>query len=560
MIRIRNLALPFTWEGQLEEAVYDRLRFHDTDEVNREKKSAKNLIKGIVIRRKGLDARRYKGAPIRYVYVLDVELSSPVLEEKVLARLRRDADIERAPDVEPACAEEQRSSPSRAHGKAQPVVVGFGPSGMFAALTLAQAGFSPIVLERGMQVEERQRHVARFWETGELHPASNVQFGEGGAGTFSDGKLTTRIQDDAIRYILETFVRAGAPEDILYLQKPHLGTDKLRGIVRHIREEVIRLGGTIRFGAQVTGLETKDGKIAAVIVNGEERVETDAVFLGIGHSARDTYEMLYNSGLPLEAKPFAIGVRIEHPQALIDRAQYRMDAGHPLLPVADYALSYQDRGAGRGVYSFCMCPGGEVVAAASEAGGVVTNGMSSYARATGIANAALVVTVAPADFGNDPLAGIAFQRKYERLAFQQAGGDYTAPVQSVGDFLAGKSGASDFLTTPTYRPHVKPLDLHECLPPFVTKSLALALPHFDGKIAGFAKDDVVMTGIETRTSAPCRIPRDRDTLEAIALARLYPIGEGAGYAGGIMSAAVDGRKAARRYLEENGIKQPIYMQ
>ncbi|BEU87329.1 FAD-dependent oxidoreductase [Selenomonas sp. TAMA-11512] len=528
----------------MEEAVYDRLRFHAAAGKSGESEY-KDVLKSVTLRRKGLDARRYKGKPIHYTYMVDVELASPSLEKQVLAKFRKDKDVER---VEPE--RERTPAPIRARGEKPPVVVGFGPSGMFAALTLAEAGFSPIVLERGAQIEERQRLVSHFWETGELSPLSNVQFGEGGAGTFSDGKLTTRIQDPEVRRVLEAFVRAGAPEDILYLQKPHLGTDKLRGIVRRIREEIIRLGGTIRFGAHVTGLERKDGKVTALFINDEERMEMEAVFLGIGHSARDTYELLHRSGLPLEAKAFAVGVRIEHPQELIDAAQYREDAGHPMLPAADYALSYQDREAGRGVYSFCMCPGGEVVAAASEKGGVVTNGMSRYARATGIANAALVVTVTPEDFGGDPLAGIAFQRKYEQLAFTLAGGDYTAPVQSVGDFLAGKSGSADFLTTPTYRPRVKPLDLRDCLPGFVTKSLALALPHFDRKIAGFARDDVVMTGIETRTSAPCRIPRNRETLETIGLAGLYPIGEGAGYAGGIMSAAVDGRKAAQCFLKE----------
>lgn len=560
MIRIRNFALPFSWEGQLEEAVCDRLHFHDLAQKHRGKSSEHERIKRVVIRRKGLDARRYKGTPIRYVYILDVELATPRLENQVLAKFRRDSDVERIADSKAECpagedaARREVRGCLRRQGEKPPIVVGFGPAGMFAALTLAEAGFSPIVLERGAEVGERQRRVSHFWKTGELCLTSNVQFGEGGAGTFSDGKLTTRIHDDAIRYILDTFVCAGAPEEIRYLQKPHLGTDKLQGIVRHIREKIVRLGGTIRFDTQVTGLESKDGKLTAVIVNGEERIETEGVFLGIGHSARDTYEMLYHSGLPVEAKPFAIGVRIEHPQALIDRGQYREDAGHPRLPVADYALSFQDRAAGRGVYSFCMCPGGEVVAAASETGGVVTNGMSAYARATGIANAALVVTVSPDDFGHDPLAGIAFQRRYERLAFELAGGDYTAPVQSVGDFLAGRVGSTDFLTTPTYRPRVKPVDLHDCLPPFVAQSLARALPHFGQKIAGYAGEDVVMTGIETRTSAPCRIPRHRETLEAVGLLGLYPIGEGAGYAGGIMSAAVDGRKAARHYLEENGVK------
>ena len=351
--------------------------------------------------------------------------------------------------------------------------------------------------------------------------------------------------------VIEAFVAAGAPEEIRYLHKPHIGTDILRDVVRNIRKEIIRLGGTVRFGAQVTDLELGEEGVEAVIVNDDERIETDVVFFGIGHSARDTYRMLLERGVAMEAKPFAMGVRIEHPQEFIDRAQYGEDAGHPLLPVADYALTYKDPTTGRGAYSFCMCPGGFVVAAASEKERVVTNGMSNYRRDSGIANSALLVQVAPADFGQEVLSGMALQQELEGLAFALGGRNYFAPVQTVGDFLKGTSGSTDFLTKPTYAPGVKASDLHRCLPDFITKTLAGALPYFDRKIPGFADAGAVMTGVETRSSAPCRIRRDRSTFVAEATPGLYPMGEGAGYAGGIMSAAVDGMKAALAFLHQN---------
>lgn len=351
--------------------------------------------------------------------------------------------------------------------------------------------------------------------------------------------------------VIEAFVAAGAPKEICYLHKPHIGTDILREVVRNIRKEIIRLGGTVRFGAQVTDVELGEEGVEAVIVNDEERIEADVVFFGIGHSARDTYRMLLSRGVAMEAKPFAMGVRIEHPQEFIDRAQYGEDAGHPLLPVADYALTYKDPATGRGAYSFCMCPGGFVVAAASEKERVVTNGMSNYRRDSGIANSALLVQVAPADFGQEVLSGMALQQELEGLAFALGGRDYFAPVQTVGDFLKGRSGSTDFLTKPTYAPGVRAADLHHCLPDFITKTLAGALPYFDRKIPGFADAGAVMTGVETRSSAPCRIRRDRETFVAEATPGLYPMGEGAGYAGGIMSAAVDGMKAALAFLHQN---------
>lgn len=536
MLRISNLQVPFTDGTPLRELAARRLGLPP------------EAVSGAEIVRKAVDARRYHGAPILFTYVLDVRVEQ---EKKVLARWRKDKNVGPAPQPRES-ALRQLTAVAPAQGERPPVVVGFGPAGMFAALALARAGLSPLVLERGQDVDTRTRDIEAFWRGGRLLPDSNVQFGEGGAGTFSDGKLTTRSSDPLMTDVLETLVAAGAPEEIKYLHKPHVGTDLLLGIVKHIRREIIRLGGQVRFGACVTDIEiASDGTLEALIVAGEERIPCGAAFFGIGHSARDTYRMLLKRGLSMEAKPFAMGVRIEHPQDFIDRAQYGGDAGHERLPVADYALTYKDPATGRGAYSFCMCPGGLVVAATSEAGGVVTNGMSNYRRDSGIANSALLVQVGPGDFGNEVLAGLILQEKLEHLAFRLGGGDYRAPVQTVGDFLAGTSGSAEFLTQPTYRPGVRTADLHECLPDYIARTLAGALPYFDRKIPGFAERGAVLTGIESRSSAPCRLRRDRESLEAERTPGLYPIGEGAGYAGGIMSAAVDGLKAALAYLHKN---------
>ena len=536
MIRISELHVPIGDGRPLEEIAAERLALR------------RESVRRTEIVRRAVDARRRHGAPVCFSYVLDVETEDS--DKKILAKFRRDKKVAVSPEAEPSVfahlAEKQFVAP-----KKRPVVVGFGPAGMFASLALATAGCAPIVVERGQEVDARRAAIERFWSGGPLDEDTNVQFGEGGAGTFSDGKLTARGGDPLQRDVIEMFIQAGAPEEIRYLAKPHIGTDRLRGVVKAIRREVIRRGGEIRFGARMEELELDASGVRAVRLSDGERIGTDTVLLAIGHSARDTYRMLYEKGVAMEAKAFAVGVRIEHPQEWIDRAQYGEDAGNPCLGAADYALTFQDGATGRGAYSFCMCPGGQVVAAASESGRLTTNGMSLYARDSGIANAALLVQVRPEDFGGEVLGGVAFQREYEAAAFRMAGGDYRAPVQSVGDFLRGMSGSGDFCVAPTYRPGVSLCRLDDCLPPFVTRTLRDALPVFDAKIAGFAATDVPMTGVEMRSSAPCRILRDRDSFVSVSTPGLYPVGEGAGYAGGIMSAAVDGLKAALAFLKKN---------
>jgi len=535
MIRITNFSVPAD----------SALPLHDL--AARYLRVPLSAVAETVIVRQTLDARRYHGSPLQFVYVLDVRLQAE--EDRVLTRLQRDKHVAAAPAAAPSLlagvCPEHFTAPEK-----RPIVVGFGPAGMFAALCLARAGLQPLVLERGQDVDTRQAAIERFWQGGALDENTNVQFGEGGAGTFSDGKLTTRSSDPRMADVLETFIASGAPAEIRYLHKPHIGTDKLRGVVKNIRQEICRLGGEIRFGALVTDIEIAHGAIQAVIVGANDRISAETVFLGIGHSARDTYSMLYEHGVLMEPKAFAAGVRIEHPQELIDTVQYGRDADNTRLPAADYALTYKDRTTGRGAYSFCMCPGGQVVAAASEAGRLVTNGMSLYARDSGVANAALLVNVTPDDFGGHVLGGIAFQREYEKLAFQLGGGSWRAPVQTVGDFLQGKHGSQSFLVSPTYQPGVVPADLHVCLPGFITHTLAEALPYFGTRLHGFADPGAPMTGVEMRSSSPCRISRDRMSYISLSTSGLYPMGEGAGYAGGIMSAAVDGLNTALAFLEK----------
>lgn len=432
----------------------------------------------------------------------------------------------------------------------RPVVVGAGPGGLFCALVLARCGAKPIVLERGQCVEQRRRDVERFWETGELNTASNVQFGEGGAGAFSDGKLNTGTKDLRHGFILEEFVRFGASEDILIDAKPHVGTDRLYTVLQNLRRELVLLGAEVRFSHQVVGIEGADGHVRSLRVTapeGDYTLPAEHVVLALGHSARDTFSMLKSIGVPMEQKPFAVGVRIEHKQSDMDAAQYKKAAGHPGLPPTSYKLSYHTSQS-RGVFSFCVCPGGQVVAAASEAGRVVTNGMSEFARDKENINGGLLVSVTPEDFGSsDVLAGVAFQRKLEEAAYRAGGETYAAPAQTVGDFLAHRPSTGAGKVIPSYRPAVHWCDLHDCLPDFVCAALEEALPALDRKIRGFALPDAVLTAVETRSSSPVRIVRD-ETCQS-ALRGLYPCGEGAGYAGGIMSAAADGIRCAEQILK-----------
>ncbi len=439
---------------------------------------------------------------------------------------------------------------SRPAPETPPVVVGAGPAGLFCALVLARAGLRPILLERGRGVEARQADVERFWSTGALDPTSNVQFGEGGAGAFSDGKLNTGTRDPRHRFILEQLVSCGAPPDILIDAKPHVGTDYLHAVLQNLRKELLALGADIRFETRLTDLDIRQDHLAGVMAEGPEgacRLPCSHLALCPGHSARDTFAMLHARGILMEAKPFAVGVRIEHRQADCDAAQYKRYAGHPGLPASSYKLSCHLPG-GRAAFSFCVCPGGEVVAAASEREQVVTNGMSEYARSRENINGALLVNVTPEDFGgSSPLAGVEFQRRLERAAYDLGGGGYLAPAQRVGDFLAGRPSTGPGRVGPSYRPGVAWTDLRRCLPPFVSDAIAEALPILGRKLRGYDAPDAVLTAVESRSSSPVRIPRD-GTYQS-SLPGLYPCGEGAGYAGGILSAAADGMRCAEQICE-----------
>jgi hypothetical protein len=539
MLRITELRLPLNHpEPALRDAARARLGVADA------------ALRRVEVFRRGYDARRK--TDIVLVYTLDCEVDD---EAAVLARHAGDPHVRPTPDTRYRFVAEAPAG-FAARQRLRPLVIGFGPCGLFAALILAQMGLRPVVLERGKAVRERTKDTWGLWRRRELNPESNVQFGEGGAGTFSDGKLWSQISDPRhlTRKVLTEFVKAGAPDEILYVSKPHIGTFRLVSMIEKMRAEIESLGGEIRFRSHVTDLHIEDGRIHGVTLVDGSQIDAEHVILALGHSARDTFAMLHARGVFMEPKPFSVGFRIEHPQSVIDRARFGPNAGHPLLGAADYKLVHHAKN-GRSVYSFCMCPGGTVVAATSEPGRVVTNGMSQYSRNERNANAGIVVGIAPQDYRQDgrsegpvsPLDGIAFQRALESRAFVLGGENYDAPGQRLADFLANRPSRGFESVTPSYRPGVRPTNLgergNESLPPYAIEAIREALPAFERQIRGFAMPDAVLTGVETRTSSPLRITRGRDW-QSVNVKGLYPAGEGAGYAGGIMSAGVDGIEVA----------------
>ena len=531
MIRITELPLPMDPDARevgrevLRAAIVQRLDIDDT------------ALLDFSVYKRSYDARR-KSSLITFVYIIDAEVSG---EAQLLRRLADDRHVMAAPDT-------RYQPPARARDelRERPIVIGFGPGGLFAALILAQQGYRPIVLERGREVRQRTQDTWGLWRRNTLDPISNVQFGEGGAGLFSDGKLYSQIKDPRYlgRKVMQEFVRAGAPAEILYVSKPHIGTFRLTGVVSSMRREIISLGGEVRFESKVIDLLIENGRVEGVMLESGEALHSRHVVLALGHSSRDTFRMLERRGVFMEAKPFAIGFRIEHPQSMIDKVRLGRFAGHPALGAADYKLVHHASN-GRSVYSFCMCPGGTVVAATSEPERVVTNGMSQYSRNERNANAGIVVGIDPVqDYPGGVLAGIALQERLESKASDLGGRPYCAPAQLVGDFLRGQASKALGDVEPSYKPGVQLCDLAEALPEYAITAVREALPAFGREIRGFDRPDAVLTGIESRTSAPLRITRDPQHLQSRNVRGLYPCGEGAGYAGGILSAAVDGIKVA----------------
>ncbi len=526
-IEIKNLKLPIEEMDSKQELLLLK------NTAAKKLKLSSQDVTELVILKKSIDAR--KRDDLMFIYSVAISLKNG----NKLERLINNKDI-----FDYDYKEYQLVLPGTKELMDRPIIIGCGPAGLFAALILAEKGYRPLVLERGKDVDSRTKDIELFWKNGDFNEESNIQFGEGGAGTFSDGKLTTRIKDNRCELVLRRFVEAGAPEEILYINKPHIGTDILKLVLKNLRHKIIELGGEVRFTSKVTDLIIEKGKNVGVVVNNSEKIYSEVIIAALGHSARDTYQMFFDKGVNMVQKPFSIGLRIEHLQSMIDKSQYGRFEGHAALGAADYMLTFRSPTTGRSAYSFCMCPGGVVVAAASEKGMLVTNGMSEYARDKKNANSALVVSVSPEDFeGNHPLAGIEYQRKWESKAYRLGGSNYHAPVQLVYDFLAGTQSYNLGEIRPSYTPGVTPAELNQCLPAYVTTTIKEALSDFDRKIRGFARPDALLTGVETRTSAPVRIVR-KASMESENIDNLYPIGEGAGYAGGIISAAVDGIKAA----------------
>jgi hypothetical protein len=530
MIRITDLKL------ELNQALHETMEIASLKQlVIKQYRLNPEKIQSLSLFKKAIDAR--KKDHIVMVYSVDL-----ILVDEASLLQKQYPNVSVAPDM--TYQDVPSGDKTMAH---RPVIIGFGPSGIFSALVLAQRGYRPIVLERGLDVDQRSEYVEAFYQTGQFSPQSTILFGEGGAGTFSDGKLTTLINDLRCRYVLQSLVDHGAPHDILYVNRPHVGTDILKGVIKNIRLDIERLGGEVRFDQQVTGFDIEDHRIKGVIINHAIHLKTEVCLLGIGHSARDTFEMLHQSGMHMIQKPFSIGVRIEHPQTLINRAQYGDDHDHVALGAADYKLAYHSN-SGRSAYTFCMCPGGWVMCSASEAGHVVTNGMSERKRDHFNANAALLVGITPEDFGSQhPLAGVDFQRQLEKKAFELAGRNYHAPVQRVEDFLKDQPTTQIGSVIPTYRPGFSFVKMTDILPKYVTDTMKEALLDFNRKLKGFAMGDAILTGVETRSSSPVRMTRSE--IHESSLSGLFPMGEGAGHAGGIMSSAVDGMKTAENIIK-----------